>query len=303
MRPLLIHQATLAGHRAGVYALAPGLVPGTFYTSGSDGQVAEWTTANPTQAHGLAKLAGACWAMATLPEPGLLVLALNQQGLHFIDLHTRQALGSLALPKADYFALAPIGPSQIAMADSTGHITLVDAVAGRVVATAQVSDKPLRAARAWGSQTLLAAGSDGHVRLLALPTLQPLAAWPAHSPTVMALCPLPGQRLATAGRDARIRLWHLPGTEPTLLQEVPAHHYAVYDVAANPDGTLLLSASMDKTLKLWDVDTLRLLRVHDKARHQGHGSSVNRCLWLSANEAVSCSDDRTAILWQLAMPN
>ena len=299
MRPQLMHQATLGGHRAGVYALARGLEEGTFYTSGSDGQVAEWRTADPTQARGLAKMDGACWALATLPDPGLLVLGLNRQGLHFIDLHSRQALGSLALPPADFFALEPTGPAQVAVGGSDGSVHLVDPIAGRLVASAQVSAKAIRTLRLWEGHTLLAAGSDGQVRLLRLPGLEVLAAWPAHTPTVMALCPLPGRRLVTGGRDARIRLWQLDDATPTLLQEVPAHHYAVYDLAADPTGTLLLSASMDKTLKLWDAATLRLLRVHDKARHQGHSSSVNRCLWLSATQAVSCSDDRTAILWTL----
>ena len=298
MRPLLLHISTLTGHRQGLYAVAKGLDNGTFYTSGTDGQVAEWHVAAPETAVGLARLQGPCWAMAAVPGTGLLALTENRQGLHFIDMETRQPAGSLALGDADYFALLPT-PAGLAVGDSLGRVQLVDVRERRVGVSRQVSGQSIRALALIDQRTLAAAGSDGNIRLLDLSTLKEMACWPAHAPTVMALCLLPGDRLASAGRDARIRTWDLTRSMPALLQEVPAHYYTIYDLALHPGGELLLSASMDKTLKLWDATTLRLLRVLDKARHQGHGSSVNRCIWLSSQYAVSCSDDRTAVLWRL----
>lgn len=299
MRPTLIHTAALLGHKQGVYALAKGLEPGIFYTSGTDGQVAEWTTECPGEALGIAKLAGACWAMTALPDSGLLVLAQNGEGLHFIEARSRTAVGSLALGNAQYFALLPLAGNRLAVADSLGRVLRVDPIARRIEATVQVSDKPLRTLALVDPKTLAAAGSDGQIRLLDAESLHEKARWAAHNPTVMVVCPLPGERLASAGRDARIKTWDLSGAKPVLQHDVAAHHYSVYDLALHPGGELLLSASMDKTLKLWDASTLRLLRVIDKPRHNGHSSSVNRCLWLSSTEAVSCSDDRSAILWQL----
>ena len=297
MRPVLQKIATLQGHKQGVYALAATASGDQFYTSGSDGQVAEWTLENPTEALGLARLSGSCWAMAVMPGTSQLVAAQNQEGLHFMDLETRAQIGSIALGKANIYALQPLNDHQIAVSDEAGWIKIIDTATLQIVRQKAISDKPIRALALLPSGLLAAAGSDGNVRLLN-DELDAVHTWAAHAPTVMALCPLPDGGLVTGGRDARIRIWDLSGPAPALRQEVAAHHFSVYGLALHPGGELLLSASMDKTLKLWDVETMRLLRVHDSARYGGHTASVNRCMWLNGNYALSCSDDRTAILWE-----
>jgi WD40 repeat protein len=60
------------------------------------------------------------------------------------------------------------------------------------------------------------------------------------------------------------------------------------------------TCSMDKTVKIWDAKTFRLLKVIDRARHAGHGTSVNKLFWPArVNSLVSCSDDRTISVWDL----
>jgi WD repeat-containing protein 61 len=40
--------------------------------------------------------------------------------------------------------------------------------------------------------------------------------------------------------------------------------------------------------------------VIDKPRHGGHGNSVNKLLWKKRErQLVSCSDDRSAMVWRL----
>ena len=57
---------------------------------------------------------------------------------------------------------------------------------------------------------------------------------------------------------------------------------------------------MDKSIKVWDAETFQLLKVIDKARHAGHGTSVNRLLWTNHNNLlVSASDDRSISIWDL----
>jgi WD40 repeat protein len=301
MRPLLTNIATLTGHKQGVYALAKGLEANRFYTSGSDGQVAEWSTETPGEAIGIARLTGPCWAMTTVPQSGLLVLGQNQEGIHVIHTETRSQLGSLALGGASIYSLLTLPEGLVAVGDGDGKLKIIDVEALVVLADVQVSSQAIRTLCIIDAHHLAAAGSDGHIHILNLPSLVETRAWAANVPTVMSLRLLPGNILASAGRDARIKTWDLQDPYPTLLQDVPAHHYSVYDLALHPGGELLLSASMDKTLKIWNASTLQLLRVQDKARRNGHNASVNRCLWLSPTHAVSCSDDRTAILWELTM--
>jgi len=57
---------------------------------------------------------------------------------------------------------------------------------------------------------------------------------------------------------------------------------------------------MDKSIKVWDAETFQLLKVIDKARHAGHGTSINKVLWTNFNNLLlSASDDRSISTWDI----
>lgn len=64
-----------------------------------------------------------------------------------------------------------------------------------------------------------------------------------------------GSHFASAGFDGKVFLYD--GVSSDLISEIgsPAHKGGVYAVAWKPDGTQLLTASGDKTCKLWDIET------------------------------------------------
>lgn len=68
-----------------------------------------------------------------------------------------------------------------------------------------------------------------------------------------------GSLFATAGFDGKVFIYD--GTSSDLVGEVgsPAHSGGVYGVAWSPDGKQLLTASGDKTAKLWDVETRQIV--------------------------------------------
>jgi WD40 repeat protein len=57
---------------------------------------------------------------------------------------------------------------------------------------------------------------------------------------------------------------------------------------------------MDKSIKVWDAEKLALLKVIDRSRHAGHGTSINKVLWSNYDsQLLSASDDRTISVWSL----
>ena len=140
--------------------------------------------------------------------------------------------------------------------------------------------------------------SDHFIRIYSLEK-RLMAAWKAHENSVFSLVYSPdGKELLSGSRDARLKVWSLP--DYSLKQEVVAHLFAINHIAFNPSGDLYATGSMDKSVKLWDAKNHRLLKVIDKSRHAGHGTSVNKLLWTSYKDwLVSASDDRSVSIWNL----
>ncbi|XXY21628.1 AAA family ATPase [Sorangium sp. So ce216] len=81
-----------------------------------------------------------------------------------------------------------------------------------------------------------------------------------------------------------------------LLRTLEGHTSLVYGVAVTSDGRFAVSASDDKTLKVWDLATGQPLRTL-----QGHTAAVvGVAVTQDGRFAVSASDDKTLKVWDLA---
>jgi len=86
---------------------------------------------------------------------------------------------------------------------------------------------------------------------------------------------------------------HPPGTP--LLRTLEGHSRSVSGVAVTADGKRAVSASRDKTLKVWDVDSGVALRTLE-----GHSDRVNDvAVTADGKWAVSASRDNTLKVWDL----
>ena len=299
-RPPVTKIATLAGHRDAVYALTGG-TGGAVYSGSADGMVVGWDTTDPTRdGELLARVQNSVYALRHLPELGLLVLGHNFQGIQAIDLSQKQLVHATALPPVAIFEIVFSESRQrlyVALGDGTLAVLTVPDF--RLEKLLRLADKSLRCLALHEGRSELAVGSsDTFTRILDLDSLEVKCLLGESTNSVFSVAySVDGTRLLTAGRDAQIRTWDV-ATGYTLTGSVPAHMYTINHLAFSPDGRYLVSCSLDKSIKLWDATTLTLLRVLDRARAAGHGTSVNRLVWPGAeNRLVSCSDDRSLAVW------
>lgn len=303
-RPQVQKLASLTGHRDCVYALAGTPGADTFYSAGADGMVAAWSADDPTRDGELvAKVDNSVYALLHLAQRNLLVLGHNFQGIQVIDLTARTLAFATALPPAAIFDIVYSEVRQrlyVALGDGT--LAVLHAADFKVETLLKLSSKSLRCLALHEERSELAVGgSDWLVRVLSLETLsvQHTLAGAANSVFSLAYSPGGGQRLLTAGRDAHLRTWDVAAGYREQ-SSIVAHMFTINHLLFSPDGALLATCSMDKSIKLWDADTLSLLRVVDRARHAGHGTSVNKLFWPGRqNRLVSCSDDRSLAVWEV----
>ena len=97
--------------------------------------------------------------------------------------------------------------------------------------------------------------------------------------------------------DGHFKQWN---NELVETDNIVAHMYAIHDVVFRPDNHLFATCSMDKTIKIWETKTNKLLKVIDAGRFGAHKSSVNKLWWSPFNDQlVSCSDDRKIMIWEI----
>ncbi|MDJ0367845.1 WD40 repeat domain-containing protein [Hymenobacter sp. H14-R3] len=302
-RPTAIRLGTLAGHRDAVYALAGRAGSDRVFSGSADGMVVAWDSAHP-EADGelLAQVAGSVYALLELPARGLLLLGHNFQGVQALDLQTKTLAFATALPPVAIFEMVFSESRQrlyCALGDGTLAVLRGDDF--RVEHLLRLSDKSLRCLALHEGRAELAVGaSDWKTYVLDLDSLEVKATLTEATNSVFALAYSPdGQHLLAAGRDAHLRRYAATEGYP-LLDSVVAHMYTINHLAFSADGRYLASCSLDKSIKLWDPTTLALLRVLDKTRAAGHGTSVNKLVWPGAQQRlVSCSDDRSLAVWQV----
>lgn len=303
-RPEVQKLAALTGHRDCVYALAGTPGAPSFYSSGADGLVAAWR-ADATEQDGelVAKVENSVYALLHLPERNLLLLGHNFQGIQAIDLLKKKLVFATALPPVAIFDMVYSAARQrlfVALADGT--LAVLRTTDFRVETLLRLSDKSLRCLALHEDRGELAVGgSDWLIRVLDADTLAVKHTISGSTNSVFTAAYSPdGRYLLTAGRDAHMRVWNVD-TDYVEHSSIVAHMFTINHLKFSPDGQLLATCSMDKSIKLWDAETLTLLRVVDRARHAGHGTSVNKLFWpTTQNRLVSCSDDRSLAVWGLA---
>jgi WD40 repeat protein len=217
-----------------------------------------------------------------------------------LDWRNKVELGSLQLTRAAIFDIQSVD-NTLFVGTGDGSVIVVDVGRLAILERIRKSEKSARTIDINLRSGEMAVGySDNHIRVYDLKSLQMKHEWLAHANSVFSVRYTPdGYYLLSGSRDARLKAWDVnSGYAP--VAEVVAHMYAINHLDFSPDAKHFVTCSMDKSIKVWNAEELKLLKVIDKARHAGHGTSVNRLLWTSyQDQLLSASDDRTVTSWSI----
>lgn len=287
----------LSGHTAGIYSLA---FDQTFLYSGSaDKFVARWDLERGVQDKFSIRFESPVYSVCLIQDLNHLVVGLANGDLHIFDLSERKEIKFFQQHKTAIFALA-FNPDlgHLYAADADGNLSVWDAGKNELLLLLPLDcGKIRRIAVAPSGKYIALACQDGSFRVFDTLAYNELSTVNAHQHGTTALLFDPNNEtvLYTGGKDAWLRSWDWQYAK--LLKEVPAHNYVIYDIISQNNGQTLVTASRDKTIKVWNKEQLSFLqRIDQKAG--GHRHSVNTLICLSGDSFVSASDDKRMILFE-----
>lgn len=296
---------TLKGHKDCIYTLERSDEEASFFSGAGDGMVVRWDLNDPEKGTLIAKVSASIYALHYVKKHHHLIVGENYEGIHIIDIKTKKEIGSVKITEAAIFDIQTFR-DKILVANGDGMLTVLHYHSLKILKQIRVSSKSARSISINPDAQEFAVGySDDIIRIFDLDNYQLKKVIEAHKNSVFTVRYSPDYKLLLSGsRDAHLKVWNVENNYE-LQESIVAHMYAINYIDFRYDSKYFVTCSMDKSIKVWDAQRFRLLKVLDKGRYAGHGTSVNRLLWTNYKDQtvnaplISASDDRTISVWQI----
>ena len=286
----------LQGHKGSVYDL---LQSGehSFYSAGSDQLVVQWNAEVEEDGIVIAHAADSIYSIHVVKESNHLLIGQGSGGVHVVDLNDQKEIKLIQLHAAPVFRISSFENYPFIFSLGGDGILQILNKEYILLKTVSLSSEKLRCiAYDEANHRILVGSGEGVIYVLNAETFAIDERLNAHQEGfgVNAICFSPsGETFLTGSRDAHLNIYNTKDLQ--LIQSLPAHRAAVYDIQFHHSGKYFATASRDKTVKIWDADTLEVQVRIDKENYDGHSYSVNRCIWMN-DLLISSGDDRTIIV-------
>lgn len=277
--------AQLKGHQDAIYDFVIDFERRYIYSAGAEGYVVRWSIDSPADGKLIMQTGEPIYSIHQ--KNNILLVGGRSGTIYQVDLQKKSLLQSDKKHQGGIFIITDDF--------SGGEDGCIVHHSNSLKET--VSTHSLRSV-AFGKSSIFLGSSDSNIYQLDKETYQIERILKGHTNSVFGLALVDDTTLVSSGRDAQILAHDLKLNQ--VVHQVPAHLYQAKNLSWN--GRLLLSCSMDKTIKIWD-DQLNLLKVIDYDRYEGHTNCINKTQWIDENMFVSCSDDRTLVFWKVEIIN
>ena len=297
-RHMLTRTEERTGHSAAIYALRP--APDGFYSAAADGLLVHWHREDVNLGRAVANVEGGKFLSFDTLEDGGLVAGALDGGVHWLYPDAPERNLHVAQHTRGVFAVLRVG-GEVYTGGGDGVLTKWNATTGRTVESLPVSGNSLRCIAYEATQeSLLVGASDGMVYKIRQRDFAVGFSLPGNDPSVFAVAAhnAGAPFLVSGGRDARLRVTDT--LDHRTVRTINAHNATINDLAFSPNRKYLATASRDKTVKLWDANSWKLLKVCEVVRDRGHVNSVNCLLWLDDQTLITAGDDRRILTWKLS---
>ena len=251
-------------------------------------------------------------ALAAAPRAPFLAVAAYE-GIDFIDVATKQPLGSIAFPEGEPNVLRFNRSGSLLLAGGghpveNGSVALIDVVTGKRLATiGKEPDSILAADLSPDERQVALAGSSRDVKLFATQDGAQQHTLVKHTDWVTSLAFSPdGKLLASGDRVGNIYLWD-PQTGQIVLP-LSDHKGAIRALVWRADGKVLATCGEDGLIVWWDVakgmPMTAQAEAHTRPRAPNEYGKIAGGVLDAAfgpqGELVTCGRDRAVRVWNQA---
>lgn len=283
----------LTGHAGAIYDTIVD-DSGFLFTTSADRFVARWNIETGEQDAFAIKLDHPAYSLSLLNRDKHLLIGSSKGNVHVIDLEKKEEIKNLAQHKTGVFSVLSNPTKQEFYAtDADGYFSVWSAEDFSLKLILPLNCGKIRSmALSDEGELLILSCQDGTTRILECNFYNEIVTLQSHKMGANVAL-VKDDILYTGGKDAYIRLWDWKSEK--LIKEVPAHNYAVYDLLDM--GENLVSASFDKTIKVWEPESLEILQRID-TKSKGHTHTVNSLSKWNTTHFVSAGDDRKIKVWK-----
>jgi WD40 repeat protein len=298
--------AILKGHSGSIYDLSEGPAESLIFSASSDKIIALWNLETMQAENFAATLPELLYEICYIREKNVLLAGTASGAVHVIDLTKKKEVKILQHHTSAIFEINySVDTNCFYTCSGNGEFAVCSLETLSLIKVKKIGVGKIRSIdfNTKTSEMALASG-DGNIRIFDLLSLEEKNCFNAHrfSANIVRYTP-DFKTLISGGKDAHLNFWDVE-KKYAPIKSIPAHNFAIYDIAFHPSGNLFATASRDKTIKIWDANTYDfLLRINMDVK-EGHTHSVNKLLWLTyKNYLISAGDDRTIRIWEVTVEN
>lgn len=289
-------KALMPGHEHPIYALSISQKNHILFSGGGEAAVVEWSLKRMEHIKVLFKTSGSIYNLLSTEHYPYLLSADKNGQLSIFDFEQQKLVFQKQVAAEAIFAMAQLG-SVLYYVSQDGYLRSFDLEKFTLIEQVKISDQALRSVCIDKlSNNIYVAGKDLLIYQLSLSNLKVINTYAGHTLPIFTLAydNINGQLLSGA-RDAQVKSW-----TPLKEENIAAHMFAVNDISLMNESNYFATASMDKSIKIWDKKSHELKAIADPQKNTGHNKSVNRLAYTSfENYLISCSDDRMIRVWEL----
>ena len=249
------------------------------------------------------RVSGNIFSLLLIPEINYLIAGDLKGDVHITDLVLKQEIINFSCDGAIVYDIKLLNNAQLGIGCENGFFYVWDIEKSYVIKKIHVAEKSIRHILISEKRNeIIFSCSDNFIYVYDKQSLKHKYVLGAHTNSVFVSCFTMNEQLLISGsRDAQLLIWDVENNYK-LIKSIPAHMYTINDIKLSPDGRLFATAGRDKHIKIWDAATFNLLKVIDNEKYGGHLNSVNKLFWSNWNNyLISCGDDRSVLVWDIAV--